>query len=262
MGELAGKAAIVTGSTSGIGRGIAHAFAKMGMHVMLNGIGKATEIERIRNEFAAEFGVGVAYSSADMTKPTDIEQMMADAVSSFGTVDVLVNNAGIFHVESVEATPPAKWDSSIAINLTAAFHTIRAVLPAMKVRRWGRVINIASALGLAGQANASAYAASKHGIVGLTRTVALEVAEHGITVNAICPGYVLTPLVEREIRATAEKRGVAEEQVKSEFLAQSQPTKRFVTPGEIGAFAAFLCTDAAASITGATLPIDGGWTAR
>jgi 3-hydroxybutyrate dehydrogenase len=256
------RSAIVTGSTSGIGLGIARALAGAGMNVMLNGFGDAAAIEQMRADLAEAFGVGVAYSPADMSEPAEIEYMVALTADQFGSIDVLVNNAGIFHVSSAETTPPAKWDATMAINLTAAFHAIRAVLPAMKTRGWGRIINLASAVGLFGQANAAAYAASKHGLVGLTRSIALEVAQLGITVNAICPGYVLTPLVQREVSDTARARGVSEEQVKDDFLGQSQPTLRFVTTDEVGALAAFLCSDAARSITGAALPIDGGWTAR
>jgi 3-hydroxybutyrate dehydrogenase len=260
--ELTGRSAIVTGSTSGIGLGIARAFAAAGMRVMLNGFGDAREIERTRAGLSDEFDVEVVYSAADMTTAADIARMVEEARAAFGAVDVLVNNAGIFHVEAVDTTPVGTWDATMAINLSSAFHTIRNVLPDMKQRGWGRIINIASALGLVGSPNAAAYAASKHGTIGLTRTVALEVAELGITVNAICPGYVKTPLAEREIRHAAAQRGLPEEQVAAEFLAEVQPTKRFVTTAEIGALATFLCTEAAASITGASLPIDGGWTAR
>jgi 3-hydroxybutyrate dehydrogenase len=260
--ELAGRSAIITGSTSGIGLGIARAFAQAGMQVMLNGFGDAGEIEATRAGLSEEFDVEVAYSDADMTKAADIARMIDEARMVFGAVDVLVNNAGIFHVEAVDTTPVGKWDATIAINLSSAFHAIRNILPDMKQRGWGRIINIASALGLVGSPNTAAYAASKHGTIGLTRTVALEVAELGITVNAICPGYVKTPLAEREIRHTAAQRGLPEEKIAAEFLAQVQPTKRFVTTAEIGALATFHCTEAAASITGAALPIDGGWTAR
>jgi 3-hydroxybutyrate dehydrogenase len=261
-GELAGRNAIVTGSTSGIGLGIATALAEAGMNVMLNGLDDTQQIETTCRGLEEECGVDVAYSAADMSKPDQIAGMVAAAAEAFGHVDVLVNNAGIFHVEAVESMPPGKWADMLAVNLTSQFHAIRAVLPGMKARGWGRIITIASALGLVGSPKSAAYAASKHGAVGLTRAVALETAEHGITVNAICPGYVLTSLVVRQIRDTANARGMTEDQVAGDFLAQVQPTKRFVTTGEIGALAAFLCTDAAASITGAALPIDGGWTAR
>ncbi|MGH6931448.1 MAG: 3-hydroxybutyrate dehydrogenase [Dongiaceae bacterium] len=261
-GELVGKSAIVTGSTSGIGFGIAKAFAEAGMNVMLNGFGDAREIEFTRQGLEEDFGVKVAYSAADMSRSDHIAGMVEAANEAFGQVDVLVNNAGIFLVEAIDSTPPGKWDATLAINLTSEFHAIRTVLPGMKARGWGRIITIASALGLVGAPNSAAYVASKHGAIGLTKTVALETAEYGITVNAICPGYVLTPLVARQIRDTAKARGVSEEQVASDFLAQVQPTKRFVTTGEIGALAAFLCSAAAAAITGAALPVDGGWTAR
>jgi 3-hydroxybutyrate dehydrogenase len=261
-GALPGKAAIVTGSTSGIGLGIASAFAEAGMNVALNGFGDRAAIEKTRSELETTYGVKAAYSAADMSKPAAIARMVEEVADALGQVDVLVNNAGILHVAAIESTPPEKWDAILSINLSSAFHTIRAVLPLMKALGWGRIINIVSALGLVGSPNNSAYAASKHGTIGLTRSVALEAAEHGITVNAICPGYVLTPLVEREIRQAAEIRGTTEEHAASGFLAQSQPTRRFVTTGEIGALAVFLCTEAAASITGAAIPIDGGWTAR
>jgi 3-hydroxybutyrate dehydrogenase len=259
---LAGKSAIVTGSTSGIGLGIAQAFAGAGMHVMLNGFGDAAEIEQTRADLEKTFGVKVAYSGADMTKPEEIAGMVAEAGKLLGKVDVLVNNAGIQHVEAVESFPVGKWDAIIAINLSAAFHAIRAVVPEMKARNWGRIINVASAHALVASPFKSAYVAAKHGVLGLTKTVALETAEHGITVNAICPGYVLTPLVQKQIPETAKARNLTEEQVIRDVLLHAQPTRKFVTTEEIGALAVFLCTGGGASITGAALPIEGGWTAQ
>ena len=261
-GELAGRSAIVTGSTSGIGLGIARAFAEAGMNVLLNGFGDAGEIERTRAGIEQEFGVKAMFFAADMARPADIAAMMAAAARSFGHVDILVNNAGIQHVEAIETFPPEKWDAVIAINLSSAFHGIRAVLGGMKERRWGRIINVASAHGLVASPYKSAYVAAKHGLLGLTKTVALEAAEFGVTVNAICPGYVKTPLVEKQIPETAKARGISEEEVVKQVLLAAQPTRRFVTTEEIGALAVFLCTDAAASITGTSLPIDGGWTAQ
>ncbi len=260
--ELRGKTAIVTGSTSGIGLGIALAFAGAGMNVMLNGFGDAKEIEAIRARLEDQFEVGVGYSAADMTKPDDIVAMVEDSRKLFGQVDVLVNNAGIQHVEAIETFPVAKWDAIIAINLSAAFHGIRAVVPGMKSRNWGRIINIASAHGLVASPFKSAYVAAKHGLLGLTKTVALETAEFGITVNAICPGYVLTPLVQKQIPETAKARGISEEDVIKNVLLHAQPTKQFVTTEQIGALAVFLCTGGAASMTGAALPVEGGWTAQ
>jgi 3-hydroxybutyrate dehydrogenase len=260
--SLAGKSAIVTGSTSGIGLGIAQAFAGAGMHVMLNGFGDAAEIEQTRADLEKTYGVKVAYSGADMTKPEQIAGMVAEAGKALGKVDVLVNNAGIQHVEAVETFPVAKWDAIIAINLSAAFHAIRAVVPEMKARNWGRIINVASAHALVASPFKSAYVAAKHGVLGLTKTVALETAEHGITVNAICPGYVLTPLVQKQIPETAKARNLTEEQVIRDVLLHAQPTRKFVTTEEIGALAVFLCTGGGASITGAALPIEGGWTAQ
>jgi 3-hydroxybutyrate dehydrogenase len=261
-GELAGKAAIVTGSTSGIGLGIARAFAAAGMHVMLNGFGDRTEIEETRAGLADIFGVEVAYSPADMSNGAEIARMVEDARAAFGKVDVLVNNAGIQHVEAIETFPVAKWDAIIAVDLSSAFHAMRAVVPEMKARKWGRIINIASAHALVASPFKSAYVAAKHGILGLTKVVALETAEHGITVNAICPGYVLTPLVQKQIPETAKARGLTEEQVIRDVLLHAQPTRRFVTTEEIGALSLFLCSDAAASITGTALPVEGGWTAQ
>lgn len=261
-GKPDGKAAIVTGSTSGIGLGIAQAFAASGMDVMMNGFGDRGEIERTRAELSDRYGVKVAYSSADMSKPTDIARMVGEAGDIFGTVDVLVNNAGIQHVEAIETFPIAKWDAILAINLSSAFHAIRAALPGMKQRKWGRIINIASAHGLVASPFKSAYVAAKHGIIGLTKTVALETAENGVTVNAICPGYVLTPLVQKQIPETARARGITEEEVIRDVLLHAQPTRQFVTTEQIGALSVFLCTEAAGSITGTALPIEGGWTAQ
>jgi 3-hydroxybutyrate dehydrogenase len=260
--ELAGKTAIVTGSTSGIGLGIAHAFAEAGMHVMLNGFGDKTEIQKTRADMEETCGIKTAYSAADMSKPGDIVQMVDDARTLLGQVDVLVNKAGIQHVEAIETFPAEKWDAIIAIDLSSAFHAMQAVVPEMKSRKWGRIINIASAHGLVASPFKSAYVAAKHGILGLTKTVALEMAEHGITVNAICPGYVLTPLVQKQIPETAEARGITEEQVIKDVLLHAQPTREFVTTEQIGALSVFLCSGAAASMTGTALPIEGGWTAQ
>lgn len=260
--ELAGRAAIITGSTSGIGLGIAKAFAGAGMNVMLNGLGPSTEIEATRKKIAQEFSVGVAYCGADMSKPEEIDDMVMQAREAFGQVDVLVNNAGIQHVEAIETFPTAKWNAVIAIDLSSAFHGIQAVVTGMKERRWGRIINVASAHALVASPFKSAYVAAKHGLLGLTKTVALETAEFGITVNAICPGYVLTPLVQKQIPETAKARGISEDQVIRDVLLHAQPTKQFVTTEQIGALAVFLCTGGAASITGTALPVDGGWTAQ
>lgn len=260
--DIAGKVAIVTGSTSGIGLGIAEAFASAGMHVMLNGFGDRDAVEQTRANLQARYGVDVAYSGADMSRPDEIAAMVSAAQQRFGQVDVLVNNAGIQHVEAIETFPPEKWDAIIAINLSSAFHAIRAVVPGMKARRWGRIVNVASAHALVASPFKSAYVAAKHGLLGLTKTVALETAEHGITANAICPGYVLTPLVERQIPETAKARGLTEQQVVRDVLLHAQPTRRFVTASEIGALAVFLCTPGGASITGTALPIEGGWTAQ
>lgn len=261
-GVLSGRAAIVTGSTSGIGLGIAQAFAKAGMGVMLNGFGDRAEIERTRAEISDQYGVQTCYSPADMSKPAEIKRMVEGARAAFGHIDVLVNNAGIQHVEAVETFPPEKWEAILAINLSSAFHATQAVVPEMRARRWGRIINIASAHGLVASPFKSAYVAAKHGIVGFTKTIALETAEHGITVNSICPGYVLTPLVQKQIPETANARGISEEQVIRDVLLHAQPTHQFVTTDQLGAVAVFLCTEAAASITGVALPVEGGWTAQ
>ncbi|MBI3375380.1 MAG: 3-hydroxybutyrate dehydrogenase [Betaproteobacteria bacterium] len=259
---LKGKTALVTGSTSGIGQGVAEALAARGANVILNGFGPADEVERLRAKIASEHGVEARYAAADMSEPEAIESMMRRAIGEFGAVDVLVNNAGIQFVSPIEDFPAGKWDAIIAINLTAAFHTIRHAVAPMKQRRWGRIINIASAHALVASPFKSAYVAAKHGIAGLTKTVALEVAEHGITVNAICPGYVLTPLVEKQIPDTAKARGITAEQVVNDVLLAAQPTKQFVTVNQVAATAVFLASEDAASLTGVILPIDGGWTAH
>ena len=262
LADLLGRSAIITGSTSGIGLGIAHAFAAAGMNVMLNGFGDRAEIDRIVGELAESYRVEIDYSAADMSKPDDIARMVQSANDKFGSVDVLVNNAGIQHVEAVETFPIEKWNAIVAIDLSAAFHAIRAAVAGMKARSFGRIINVASAHALVASPFKSAYVSAKHGIVGLTKTVALETAEHGITVNAICPGYVLTPLVEKQIPETAKARGLTEEQVIRDVLLHAQPTRQFVTTEEIGALAVFLCSRSARSITGAAIPVEGGWTAQ
>jgi 3-hydroxybutyrate dehydrogenase len=259
---LAGKAAIVTGSTSGIGLGVAEAFARAGAHVALNGFGDAAEIEAIRARMAQSHGVQVLYSNADMSKPEQIRALAAQTKAAFGAVDIIVNNAGVQHVQQIEDFPDEKWDLILAINLSSAFHLTKATMADMKARGYGRIINIASAHGLVASPFKSAYVAAKHGVVGLTKDVALEGAQHGVTCNAICPGYVRTPLVEKQIPEQAKARGLTEEQVVRDVLLAAQPTKRFVTVEEVAALSVFLCTEAAASITGAALPIEGGWTAQ
>jgi 3-hydroxybutyrate dehydrogenase len=259
---LTSKTAVVTGSTSGIGLAIARAFAKEGANVVINGLGDATEIETARAGIESEFGVGAVYSPANMLKADEIAGMIGLAEESFGSVDILVNNAGIQFVSPVEDFPPEKWDQIIAVNLSSAFHAIRAAMPGMKARGWGRIINTASAHSLVASPFKSAYVAAKHGIAGLTKTVALEVATHGVTVNCISPGYVWTPLVERQIPDTMKTRGLTKEQVITDVMLEAQPTKQFVTVDQVAAFAVFLCSDAAAQITGANLSMDGGWTAK
>lgn len=261
-GELAGKVAIVTGSTSGIGLGIAEAFGRAGMKVVVCGRGVAKDPAGVRAEVEGHGFVPGLYSPADMSKPDEISALVAEVEAKLGGIDVLVNNAGIQHVSPIESFPPEKWDEIIAVNLSSAFHATRLVAGGMKARGSGRIINVASAHGFVASPFKSAYVAAKHGLLGLTKTVALELAEHGVTVNAICPGYVMTPLVEKQIPDTARARNLTEAQVVRDVLLAAQPTKRMITVAEVGALALFLCTDAARSITGASLPIDGGWTAQ
>jgi len=259
---LKGKVAVVTGSTSGIGLGIATALAADGAALMLNGFGDAAAIERLRREVAEKHGVTVGYSGADMSKPAQIRELIAAAQQQLGGVDILVNNAGIQHVAPIERFPDDKWDAIIAINLSAAFHATKAALPGMKQRRWGRIINIASAHGLVASAEKAAYVAAKHGIVGLTKVTALETANDGITCNAICPGWVLTPLVQQQVEARAKATGQTIEEAKIALLREKQPMLSFTTPEHLGALARFLCSDAAATMTGEALPMDGGWLAQ
>ena len=262
MRPLEGRVALVTGSTSGIGLGIAEAYAAQGAAVVLNGFGDAMQIEDTRARIAGENGVAAFYSGADLSKASGVADMMAYATSEAGGVDILVNNAGIQHVAPVDEFPADKWDAILAINLSSAFHAIRAALPGMRTKGYGRIINVASAHGLVGSPFKSAYVAAKHGVLGLTKVVALEVAELNITCNAICPGYVYTPLVEKQIEGQAKAHNISREQVISDVLLKAQPNKRFAQVSEIGALAVFLASDAAASITGASLPVDGGWTAH
>jgi 3-hydroxybutyrate dehydrogenase len=259
---FAGKTALVTGSTSGIGLGIARELARDGANIVLNGFGDAAEIERIRAGLASEHRVKVLYDAADMTKPDAIASMMKRTAAELGGVDILVNNAGIQHVAPVDDFPPEKWDAILAINLSAAFHTVRTALPGMKKKGWGRIVNIASAHALVASPFKSAYVTAKHGLAGFTKTVALEVAEQGVTCNAICPGYVHTPLVDKQIPDTMKARGLSREAVIRDVILAAQPTKKFVTVDQVAALAAFLCTEEAASITGALLSVDGGWTAE
>ncbi|SCZ10149.1 3-hydroxybutyrate dehydrogenase [Microvirga guangxiensis] len=259
---LKSKNAVITGSTSGIGLAIARALAKEGANVVINGLGDAAEIEKTRAAIESEFGVKAIYSPANMLKGDEIADMIHEAEKSLGSVDILVNNAGIQFVSPVEEFPVEKWDQIIAINLSSAFHAIRTAVPGMKARKWGRIINTASAHSLVASPFKSAYVAAKHGIAGLTKTVALEVATHGVTVNCISPGYVWTPLVENQIPDTMKARGLSKEQVINDVLLEAQPTKQFVTVDQVAALAVFLCSDAASQMTGTNLSMDGGWVAK
>jgi 3-hydroxybutyrate dehydrogenase len=258
---LQNKTALITGSTSGIGLGMAIALAKRGANIVLNGLGDAVAIEAARAQVAAT-GVRVAFHGADMSQPAEIEQLMAFAAQEFSSVDILVNNAGIQHVSPVEHFPVDKWDAILAINLSSAFHTTRLAIPGMRAKNWGRIINIASAHGLVASAAKSAYVAAKHGLVGLTKSVALETATTGVTVNAICPGWVLTPLVQKQIDARALREGVSVAQASMDLLGEKQPSGQFTTPEQLGELAVFLCQDAAANVRGQSWAVDGGWTAQ
>ena len=259
---LKGKVAVVTGSTSGIGLGIARALAGAGADIVLNGFGDAAEIERLRASMAADHGVRATFLGSDLSTAEGAADLVRHAEMEFGTVDILVNNAGIQHVAPVGEFPPERWDAIIAINLSAVFHGTRLVLPGMTARGWGRIINIASAHGLVASVHKSAYVAAKHGVVGLTKVVGLEAAGTGVTCNAICPGWVLTPLVQKQIDALAAARNLSPDQARAELLGAKQPSGDFVTPEQLGALAVFLCSDAAAQMTGTALPMDGGWTAQ
>ncbi len=259
---LAGRVAIVTGSTSGIGLGIARALADAGAHIVLNGLGELSAIDFVCRQIEETRDVRVHYDSANLMQPEGATRLVDDTLLRFGRADILVNNAGIQHVSPIEDFPADKWDAIIALNLSAAFHTIRAAFGPMKEAGWGRIINVASAHGLVASPFKSAYVAAKHGVVGLTKTVALEGARHGVTCNAICPGYVWTPLVENQIGDTAKARGISREEVIENVLLAAQPSKKFASVDELGALTVFLCSDGGQSITGAALPVDGGWTAQ
>lgn len=260
--QLSGKTALVTGSSSGIGLGIAQALAAEGANIVFNGFGDAATIAQLQQQTVADYQVDTFYSNADMTKPAEIEQMMHDAAARFGSIDILVNNAGIQHVANIEDFPVERWDAVIAINLTAAFHTTRLALPAMRNKNWGRIINIASAHGLVGSAGKSAYVAAKHGIVGLTKVTALETAQTGISCNAICPGWVLTPLVQKQVDARMVAQGISMDQAKRDLVSEKQPSSEFVTPEQLGALAVFMCSDAATQVRGVAWNMDGGWVAQ
>ena len=259
---LRGRVALVTGSTSGIGLGIARALAEQGADLLLNGFGDAAEIEALRTQLADQCGIRVFHSAADIGKPDQAAAMVAEAHERLGSLDILVNNAGVQFTAAMQDFPDEQWDRIIAINLSGAFHTTKAAIPGMRARGWGRVVNIASAHGLVGSPHKVAYVAAKHGLIGMTKVAAIELADRGITVNAVCPGWVLTPLVQAQLEARAGKEGSTVEALVPGFLAEKQPMTRFTTPEQIGALAVFLCSEAAATLTGASLPIDGGWTAR
>jgi 3-hydroxybutyrate dehydrogenase len=259
---LSGKTALVTGSTSGIGLGMARSLAEQGANIVFNGFGDAQQIEKLHTDIGREFDVQTAYHNADMSKPAEIEAMMQFAQQKFGGVDVLVNNAGIQHVANIEDFPPEKWDAVIAINLTSAFHTTRLALPGMKQKNWGRIINLASVHGLVGSSQKSAYVAAKHGLVGFTKVTALETALTGITCNAICPGWVLTPLVQKQVDDRAARENLSNEDAKKALLAEKQPSGEFVTPEELGALAVFFCSPAGNQVRGVAWNMDGGWTAQ
>ncbi len=259
---LKDKVAVVTGSTSGIGLGAARALALAGARVMLNGFGAPEEIERLRAELEREAGVAIRHHPADMSKPAEIAALIEETGRAFGSVDILVNNAGIQHVSPIEDFPPDRWDAVLAINLSSSFHAIRAALPGMRKRGWGRIVNIASAHGLVASVHKAAYVAAKHGLVGLTKVVALETAQSPITCNAVCPGWVLTPLVQKQIDALGAKEGLPGEAAKKRLLAEKQPSGEFATPEQIGGIVLFLCSPAADQIRGASLSVDGGWTAQ
>ncbi len=259
---LKGRNAVVTGSTSGIGEGVARALAAQGANVMLNGFGDAKAIEELRSGMAKEYGVQVLYNPADLSKADECEALIRDAEKQLGSVDILVNNAGIQFVSNIEDFPVDRWNQIIAINMSSTFHTIRAALPGMKKRGWGRLINTASTHGLVASAGKVAYVAAKHGVIGITQTVALETATSGITCNAICPGWVLTPLVQKQIDDRAAREGIDQVTAKNKLLGEKQPSLRFTATSDIGALAVFLCSEGAQNMTGASLPVDGGWTAQ
>lgn len=259
---LKGKTALITGSTSGIGEGVAKACAQAGANVVLNGFGDAAQIEALRQSIERDYGVKAMYSAADMSKPEEIRTMVAQAIAQFGSVDVLVNNAGIQHVEPIDTFNDAKWDAIIAINLSSAFHTTKAVAAGMKAKGWGRIINIASVHGLVASEYKSAYVAAKHGVVGLTKVTALDLAPFGVTANAICPGYVNTPLVQKQIPEQAKTHGISESEVVTKVLLAKHSIKKFVEISDVAAMVMYLCSDAAQALTGTAMPLDGGWSAQ
>jgi 3-hydroxybutyrate dehydrogenase len=259
---LHAKTALVTGSTSGIGLGIARALAQQGANIMLNGFGDRSAIDALATQISTELEVRVGYSAADMSQPEQVSDMVAQCAAQFGALDILVNNAGIQHTAAVEEFPPAKWDQILAVNLSSAFHGIRAALPHMRRSGWGRIVNIASAHGLVASSSKAAYVAAKHGLIGLTKVVALETARSGVTCNAVCPGWVLTPLVQKQIDELAAREGLTLDAAKAQLLGEKQPSLEFATPEQIGGVTAFLCSAAADQIRGAAISVDGGWTAQ